>query len=177
MSQCPESDGRDRRHDLTVPERIVGEDETTRAEDGQHHLITVAIGALVAIDEGHVELDAEFRSLNECIANDELYLVGHGGAFDPGTREVLHLVVDLKGVEPSAVVEALCHGDGTVTAERADFKDRGGTYHPDEHLQQATLQVSAGHTAMNRMDVRGAPETIKVVGFRLRVAQDVIFYF
>ena len=162
---------------VAIPKRIIGEDESTGTQDRQHHLIALAIGALVAIDEGHIKLDAEFWRFGEGIADDELNLVGHWGTFDPRPCEILHLVVDLKGVEPSALIETLCHGDGTVAAERADFEDRGGTYHPDEHLQQATLQMSAGHTAMDSVDVRGTPETVEVVGFRLRVAQDVIFYF
>ena len=162
---------------MTIPERIVGEDETTGTENGKHHLIAFAVGALVAIYEGHVELDTELRCLNEGITDDELDLISHRRAFNPGTSKILHLVVDLKGVESSAFIEALSHGDGTITAERTDLKDRSRTYHSNEHLQQTALQMSAGHPAMDGVDVRGAPETIKVVGFRLRVAQDVIFYF
>jgi len=162
---------------MAIPERIVGKDEASWAEDRQHHLITVAVGTLVAIDEGHIELNAELWRFDEGIANDELYLVGHWGTLDPRPCEVLHLVVDLEGVKSSALVKTLCHGDGTIATERADLEDRCGTYHPDEHLQQATLQVSAGHTTMDGVDVRGTPETVEVVGFRLRVTQDIIFYF
>jgi hypothetical protein len=37
--------------------------------------------------------------------------------------------------------------------------------------------MSAGHAAMDGMDVRGTPETIEIIGLRLRMAQDIIFYF
>ena len=162
---------------MAIPERIVGEDETSRAEDRQHHLIAVAVGALVAIDEGHIKQDAKLGRLNECIADDELYLVGHWGTFDPRPREILHLIVDLEGVKSSTLVKALCHGDSAIAAKGADLEDCGGTYHPDEHLQQATLQMSACHAAMDGVDVRGAPEPVEIVGLRLRMAQDIVFYF
>ena len=44
--------------DMAVPQGVVGNDEAPRAQDGEHHLVGLAVGALVAIDECHVEGDA-----------------------------------------------------------------------------------------------------------------------
>ena len=89
--------------DVAVPEGVVGEDESSWTQNGEHHLVAVAIGSLVTIDEGHVEGDAELRGLREGVADDEADLRGLGRPFYPGTGEILHLVVDLEGVEVSVV--------------------------------------------------------------------------
>ena len=63
-------------HHMSVPERVVGDDESAWTKDAEHHLVAVGIGALVAVDERHVELYAELGCLREGVADDELNLVG-----------------------------------------------------------------------------------------------------
>ena len=92
-------------YDVAVPERVVSEDEASGFEDAHHHLVAVAVGTFVAIHKGHIEGDTQFRCFFEGIADDEVNLVGHLRSLYPRAGEVLHLVVDLEGVELSVAVE------------------------------------------------------------------------
>ena len=161
-------------HHMTVPERVVGDDESPRPQDAHHHLVALDIRALVAIDERHVELYSEFRGLRQRVADDELDTVGHLRALDPGPREVLHLVVDLERVEPSALRQTLRHRDGAIAAERPHFEHPLWLYHLHQHLQQSSLQVSAGHPSVNRVHVRRPPQPVQILRLRLRVPPHVV---
>ena len=49
--------------DVAVPKGVVGKDETTGAQNAEHCFVGLLIGTLVAVDESHVELDAQFGGL------------------------------------------------------------------------------------------------------------------
>ena len=159
---------------MTVPERVVCQDEAPRPQDTHHHLVALAVGPLVAVDEGHVEGDTKFGGLRQRIADDKLNLVCHLRAFDPGTCEVLHLVVDLERVEPSALRQSLRHRDGTVAAECSHFEHPLWLDHLHQHLQQPALQVSAGHPSMNGSDVRCPPQPVQVLRLCLCMPQHIL---
>ena len=159
---------------MTVPQRIVGDDIAARPQHRHHHVVALAVGALVAVDEGHVERHAQSRCLGQRVADDERDLVGHGRLLNPRAGKVLHLVVHLKRVEPSAVRQSLCHGYGGVAAERSHLEDGLRTYHLDQHLQQPSLQVVAGHPAVDGVDVGGPPKPVQVVGLWRGVSEDVV---
>ena len=144
-------------HHVAVPKRIVGEDESARSEYAHHHLVAVAVGTLVAIHKRHIEGDAEFWGLLKCIADDKLNLVGHLRALYPRACEVFHLIVDLEGIELSVVRKTLCHRDGAVAAEGAYLKDMLRLYHPNEHLEQSSLNVPTGHPSVDGVHVRRPP--------------------
>ena len=103
---------------MAVPQGIVGNDEAAWTQNADHHVVTLHIGTLVAIDEGHVELYAETRCFCHGVADDEGHLVGYGRLLYPRPRKVLHLVVDLERIEMSVVRQSLSHRDGRIAAER-----------------------------------------------------------
>lgn len=104
---------------MTVPQSIVGKDKTTGSENTESHLVGLPIGTLVTIDKRKVELDTEFGSLCDSIADDKRDLVADRGVLNPRTGEVLLLVVDLKGIEMTVGIQSLCHAQGGVAAEGA----------------------------------------------------------
>ena len=159
---------------MTVPQRVVGKDESAGSHHAQRHFVGVEVGSLVSVDESHVECDAELRCFGDGIADDELYLVCHGRPFNPRPREVLLFVVDFKRIYLTAMLQSLGQADGTVAAERSHFENVLRTNHVDKHLQQAPLQVSAGHASAQEVNVRGAVEPVEVVAFRVDVVQDVL---
>ena len=158
---------------VSVPQRVVCQDESAWTQYLEHHLVGLYIGALVAIDEGHIKLQSQFWCLLDGIADDELYLIGHGRALYPRTCEVLLLIVDLEGIDLVAFLQSLGHAECAVATECAHLQDAPGTYHLYQHLQQSSLQVSAGHSSVQHIDVGGAPQTIQIVGLRLYVGQDI----
>ena len=105
--------------DVTVPKGVVGKDETTGAQNAEYGFIGLLIGTLVAVDKGHVELDAQFGGLGVGITDDEGDFVGYGRVFYPGTGEVFLLVVDFEGVEMSVVSQPFCHAEGGIATEGA----------------------------------------------------------
>ena len=126
-------------HHVTVPERIVSEDETSRPQNRKHHLVALAIRPLVTVDERQIERDAQLRSLLQRIADDELDLVCHSRTLNPRTREILHFIVDFERVEPSVLRQSLGHRDSAVAAERPHFEDPFRLDHLHQHLQQPPL--------------------------------------
>ena len=128
--------------DMAVPQGVVGNDEAPRAQDGEHHLVGLCVGALVAIDECHVEGDAQARCLADGVANDERHLVGNRRPLYPRTCEVLLFVVDLEGVQVAVVLQSLRHAEGRIATERTHLEDVLGTNHLYQHLQQAALQMA-----------------------------------
>ena len=107
---------------VAVPQRVVGDDVTAVADDGQQGVVGLPVGALVAVYEGHVKLYAQAGSLYIGIAYAELDAVGHGRALYPRPGKVLHLIVYLVGPHGATFFQTLCHADGAVAAERAHFE-------------------------------------------------------
>lgn len=160
---------------MAVPQRVVSKDEAAGTEHGQRHFVRLDICALVAVDESHVELYAQFWCLLYGVANDKAYLVGHGRVFNPRTREVFLLVVYLVCVHHSAFFQSFGHAYSTVSAERSHLKDILRTYHPHQHLQQPALQVSARHASAQQVNVSGTPQSVKIVALRVDMGQNVVF--
>ena len=159
---------------MSVPEGIVSQYKTAWSEDGEHHLVALAVGTFVTVDKGHIKFYAKFRGFRQRITDNEVDLVCYSRTFYPWTGEILHLVVDLKGVESSAFLQAFCHRDGTVTAERSYFEDGLWTDHLHQHLQESPLQVPTGHPSVDGADVRGPPQPVEILWFRLRMRQYIL---
>ena len=161
--------------DVTVPERIVGEEKTTVFQQGKHRLVGLDIVAFVAVDEGQIEVEIEFRCLGDGIANQKSDSVAISRIFEPFSRKILHFIVDFVGPEVSTVGQSLGHAKCRIAAERADFEHTLRSNHLHEHFQQSTLQMPTDHVAMQRVKVRGTPEFVQIFGFWLGVAENVIF--
>ena len=121
--------------DMAVPQGVVGNDETPRAQDGEHHLVGLLVGALVAIDECHVEGDAQARCLADGVANDERHLVSNGRPLNPWTGEVLLFIIDLEGVQVAVGIQSFSHAERGIATEGAHLEDVLGTNHLHQHLQ------------------------------------------
>ena len=158
---------------MSVPESVVCQNKSSRLKYTHHHLVAVAIGAFVAIHKSQVKLNTKLWSFLKCVTDDELYLISHTRTFNPRTGKVLHLVVNLEGVQASAFIQSFCHRYGTISAECAYFKDVLGTNHLYQHLEQSALQVAARHTPVDGMYVGGSPQPIQIVGLWLCMLQDV----
>ena len=104
-------------NDMTVPKGIVGKDKVAWTKDGERHLVSITIGALVAIDKCHIKLNAEFGSLGDSITNDKGNLIGNRRVLYPRAREVFLFVIDLKGLEMSVIIQSFCHTDSRIAAE------------------------------------------------------------
>ena len=162
-------------NNMTIPECVIGQDKAARAHHTEGHLIGGQVCALVAVDEGHVEGDAEAWRLGDSVADDELDTVGHVRAFYPWTGEVFQFVVDLEGVDFAAWFQTLSHADGAIAAEGTHLKDILWAYHAHQHLQQPSLQVSTGHAPTQQMDVGGAVEPVEIVALRVDMVEDIGF--
>ena len=171
--------------DVAVPERVVGKDEAARANQREEGLVGFDVGALVAVEESQVEGQSESRGFLVGIADDERDAVGVGRIFDPRSSKILHFIVlfegpqvgiaHVLGVLVSQAGQPFGHAQGRVAAERADLEDALGAYHRHEHLQQSSLQVAAGHVAMEGADIGVAPEPIEIVGLWRGMFAHVVF--
>ena len=159
---------------MTIPEGVVGQDERAGSHERQQRLVGLHVGALVAIDESHVERDAESRCLYVGIADDEGDAIGERRAFYPVACEVLHLVVGLKGPDVASGRKSLGQAERTITAERAHFEHVQRFLDFHQHLQQPALQMAADHASVESLHVGGTPQLVQVFGFWLRMGQDVV---
>ena len=159
--------------DVPVPQSIIRQDVSSRVQDAHHHLVSLDVGALVAIHESQVEHHTQFGCFNVGIADAEINLVGNIRTFNPGTGEILHLVVDFEGVELAALLQSLGKADGAVATEGAHLKNILGADHLHQHLEQSALDVPARHTSVDGMDVGGTIETVEIIALRLDVLADI----
>src|SRR5574344_861606 len=149
-------------HYMSVPKSIVGEDKSPRTKYLQHHLIGLDVCALVTINESHVEGHPQFWGFDDGISNDKLYLICNRRTLNPGTGEVFHLVVYLKGIYLTALVKSFSQTDGTISTECAHLKHVFRSHHLHQHLKQSSLQMSACHPSMQRVDIGGAIKSIEI---------------
>ena len=70
-------------HHMTIPQRVVSQNKATFPQYRQHHLVSLLVRSLVAVDEGHIELNAQLRRLRHSIANQELHPVAIRRALYP----------------------------------------------------------------------------------------------
>lgn len=161
--------------DVTVPKRVVGKEKTTFFHDWQYRLVGLDIVAFVAVDEGQVEVEIEFGSLGDGIANHKRDSVAIRRIFEPFSRKILHFIVDFVGPEVSTVGQSLGHAKCRIAAERAHFEHTLWSNHLHKHFQQSTLQMPTDHVAMQRVKVRGTPEFVQIFGFWLGMAENVVF--
>ena len=161
-------------HDMTIPERIVSQDKTTRSQNTHHHLVGLPVSALVTIDERHIEQDAEFGRLRQRITDEERDLVCHRRALYPRTSKILHLVINLKGVEMTIALKTFRHGNGAISTESTNLQDILRTDHPYKHLQQPSLQMTACHPTMDGVDVRRPKESVEIITLRVDMLQDIL---
>lgn len=162
-------------HDMPVPKGVVGDDEAPVVGDPVCHFVTFDIRTFVAVDEHHVEGDAQTRSFGHGIANEKGDSVGIGRLFNPRTREFLLFVVDFEGPQVSAAVQSFCHAEGGVAAEGTHLKDILGTCHLHQHLQQPSLQMPACHASVEQMHIGGTIEAVEIVVFRIDVVEHILF--
>ena len=160
---------------MSVPQGVVGNDESLGASHGERHLVYWNVCALVAVDESHVERYSQSWCLGESVANGQLYLVGNLRPFYPFACEVLQFVVYLEGMHHAALLQSFCHADGAIAAEGAHFEDVLGSYHLHEHFQQPSLQVPACHAPCQQVYVCCPVQAVQVFSFWLYVLQDVVF--
>ena len=97
--------------------------------------------------------------------------VGDGGEL--GADEVLHLVVNLDGVQLRAIGEGFGHGEGRIAGERAYFKHAPGAEHGDEHTEYAPLNVTAHHARVDDVESRLAGDSAQIVRLGVGVRRDV----
>ena len=161
---------------MSVPQGVVGDDVAALPDDGQQRVEGLAVGALVAVDKGHVEHDAQSGRLDIGVAYAEVYAVGHGRPFYPLSGEVFHLVVDFKGIYLAALAQSLCHADGAIAAECAHLEYALRAYHLYEHLEQTALEMARGHAAVHGMDVGGTPEAVEIVSLGVYMLSDILVY-
>ena len=84
---------------MTIPQGVVGKNVTARPKQAHRHLISLDIGAFIAVNEGQIKHDSEPRRQHISVSNGENNLVGHGRLRYPWTRKVFHFVVDFKRIE------------------------------------------------------------------------------
>ena len=155
---------------MAVPQGIVRQDETALAQHAQRHLVGLHVVSLVAVNECHVENDAQLGGFLYGIAYAEVYLVGHVAALYPRTGKVFHLVVYLESVELAVFGQSLGQANGTITAKSPHLEHMLWANHLHQHAQQSALYVSAGHAPVDGVDIRGAPQPIQIVALRLYMA-------
>ena len=147
---------------MTVPQSVIGKYESTWSHKLKHHLVSLDICALVAINKCHIKLYTKLRSLNIGITNAKLNMFGYRRALKPRTGKVFHLVVYLKRpyltnniiiASPLCTIDTLAllartlcnlsqsfsHTYSTIARKCAHFKDVLWTYHLDKHLEQTAL--------------------------------------
>ena len=159
---------------MAVPQRIVSHDETALFYDRHRHFVDLDVAPLVAVDEGHVERDTQPRRLLDGVADGKRDAVGPRRPVDPRPREVLQLVVHLERPNMSALRQPLGQAQGAVAAERAHLEHPLRAYHPDQHAQQPSLLVPAGHAAVEQSQVRGPPQPVQIVRLRIDMLFDII---
>ena len=114
---------------MPIPKGVVSEYETALPYHFKCHLVSFAIGTLVAVYECHVEGYAQSWRFCDGITNNKLNLGCHWRLFNPFACKILLFVVNLKGIYLAAVPLSLGHTYGTIAAECADFVDISGVYH------------------------------------------------
>ena len=155
---------------MAVPQSVVRQDETALAQHAQRHLVGLHVVPLVAVNECHVENDAQLGSFLYGVAYAEVYLVGHVAALYPRTGKVFHLVVYLESVELAVFGQSLSQANGAITAKSTHLEHMLWANHLHQHAQQSALYVSAGHAPVDGVDIRGAPQPIQIVALRLYMA-------
>ena len=86
-------------NDVPIPQCIVSEDIATRTDDGQQLLIYLRIITLVTMTKAISNRIPNFGASSAASPNTKVYLVGNWRPFNPRTGEILHLVIDFKGIE------------------------------------------------------------------------------
>ena len=160
---------------MSVPQGVVGNDESSWAHHSKRHLVGLYVSAFVAIDESHVESHSEPWSFRYGIANDKLYLVGDIGTLNPRSCEVFLFVVYLESIEFCALFKSFSHADGTVSTKGSHLQDILWSHHLHQHFQQSSLQVSACHASVQQLYVRCPVEPVEIVALRINVLQHVFF--
>ena len=161
---------------MTIPERVVGQDVTPWIEVLKREFVVVLIETLVSINKDEVVAETQPRNDLQGIAYVEGNLLSVRRVLQPGTGKVLLLIIDFYRVEVSLWGQTFSQAECAVTTVSAYFEHSVGANHLGKHLQDAPLQVSAGHATIEQVQVGSPVETVQVVTFGVDVCPDVIIY-
>ena len=161
-------------HDLSRPERVIGQDQPTGADKGEDEIIVGAVVALIRVDVDQV------KRLGPKLGEHPPYVVPMGVDLHAvrvllpiGAEEWLHLVVNLHRVDFGVRVRALCQTERGVAGIGADLQQTLRAHHAAAHLQCPPLQVTGNHARPQQFHVRVSVEASQQRRFCVRVIESV----
>ena len=115
--------GRESRHHLAVPEHVVGDQQSTGAEQRDQPIEERLVELLVAVLKNEIERAGHLRDFQPRVADNDAHALG-----DAGTREILArfpraLLAHLHREQPAARWQRAGQPDAGIADRRADFQD------------------------------------------------------
>jgi hypothetical protein len=164
------------RHNLAVPQHVVGDEEPARPEERHQAIERRRIERLVAILKDQIERSRHLRELQPCVADDHADAVGKAGAHEILACLLRPFGVDLQRQQHAAGRQRAGEPDARVADGGADLQNAGRADRRRQHAQQrADLGVDEGKTALDVLPgnvvedrVAAAIQTGKVLFDRIR---------